>query len=269
MRCDVCDTLIPLGQDECPNCGYKIPKKKIGAYDASSITHEHIQSEPVHPKKTRLKQSTLQTPKKIKKGLTIGVIVGIVVSLITSIVPIIFEVVDVFNEPETNYEELTFEEVLNENDNELIAMALEKENQVVQFLEENGYEDIEVTEDSDDFYASFSISSFKNNCHYYIDFSYADVELQSKGMTISGSVEGTTNRTNLLIQESDIKELADYLGIDNAYQTLKDNHGSMKRTEDMLEKYRYSNYDDYKIYMIEEVHGGDEPYLSFYYSLGI
>lgn len=269
MRCDVCDTLIPLGQDECPNCGYKIPKKKISAYDANSTTHEHIQSEPVHPKKTRVKQSTLQTPKKVKKGLTITVIIGIVVTLITSIVPIIFEVVDVFNEPETNYEDLTFEEVLDDNDDGTVAMALEKENQIVQFLEENDYEDVEVTEDSDEFYASFYINALKNECHYSIDFSYANEELQTKEITISGAVEGTTNRTKLLIQESDIKELADYLGIEKAYQILKDNHGLMKRTEDLLEQYRYSNYDDYKIYMIEGVHDGDEPYLSFYYSLGI
>ena len=110
MRCDICDTKIPLGKYDCPNCGMKMKVKHISTFDSSGKDHNHIRVEVKKPNNTvnnqytktinNTKSSTISRPKintkptinkQSRNIITFFVIIMIVFSIISSAVSVMFE----------------------------------------------------------------------------------------------------------------------------------------------------------------------------------
>ena len=107
MRCDICDTKIPLGKYDCPNCGMKMKVKHISTFDSSGKDHNHIRVEVKKPNNTvnnqytktinNTKSSTISRPKintkptinkQSRNIITFFVIIMIVFSIISSAVSV-------------------------------------------------------------------------------------------------------------------------------------------------------------------------------------
>ena len=277
MKCDVCLTNIPLGQDTCPNCGYTIKPNHINTYDASGRSHEHIQVQSKYmqsrvnniydkPKK----KNTLDRPKnKQLKKFIISMIIGIMVATIVIGVAAIVFTIDSFEEE--IIEELSYQEVIDHGDDEdaTIENAQLFEKDFVDYLKQHNYEDIRVEEnvkDYDSILARTNIDAYKDDYHYSMTVSHQEGEIVEKRLVISGRFDGQINRTQFQLKEKEVKEITDYIGIDQAYQTLKSAHSKMEKDDN---QYLYSNYDGPNLYLSEKYYKTSEPYYWFYYSIEI
>lgn len=290
MKCDVCLTKIPLGQNECPNCGYLIKPVHTNSYDADSKNHEHIKTNTNYLKSRTKKliiddHPTMKQHKTIINGKTQNnsfivkffIVFFFGISCFSFIIPAFHNVIDFnFNvDDEVNIDELddlSFQQVIDQNkDDGTVELSLESENELVDYLNYNNYTDINVNEYcyysgyDQSIRTSFNIDANKNNIHYYITVAHADNALSEKSIVFSGNYDKNINISNFNLKKGYIKDICEHLELYDAFQTLKECHTEMKKEDD---EYKYSNYDDAKIYMSEQYHDSSLPYYSFYYSYG-
>lgn len=277
MKCDVCLTNIPLGEDTCPNCGYKIRVDHASSYNVSDKTHNHIQMKSNYVKKrvkNTLDKPTNQRGKYLSRIILIVLVIVIGLSFVSALFSTFSQIVDSHEMSfETDeYENLTYVEII-ENDDDYdgtVEMALDDEEQIVGYLEDNNYQDVAVDEtvSNSDFGLSAStfITATKGNYLYTLTRHYRASEYEGVNFAISG--EFTTDRNVFILKENEIKGIADYIGVNSAYSLLKSSHGKMVKLDNENE-YKYTYYKgDVNVYMSEKYEGNtDEPYYWFYYSL--
>lgn len=288
MKCDVCLTKIPLGEARCPNCGFIMKKSHITTFDASGDDHGHIEvKQKLNPPKfnmpkynktidiktvqRNMRSHTEQTKKTILSVIVIFiVIIGVMVSSLFGFI---------FSEPDYSYvnelEEMTFEEIIENDYDEYdtVQTAIDYEDKILDYLLNNGYSDLGVSEysskydDESSLYASFTINASKDNTYYYLGLSFIEGYLDGSEITISGEFNGNIDDREFQLKEEQIKDVASLIDLDNIYSLIKDSYVKMEKTEDSDHEYKYTNYDDMNIYMVENYYEGSDTY-NYYYSIG-
>lgn len=279
MKCDVCLTNIPLGQNECPNCGFKMKVNHVNTFDASGKDHNHIQV------KSKYIKSRVQTPKRQNRTqqkpiITKIIFIFIILSIVFQVLSTVFLGVNSFIRNsyvtinEEDYVDLTFEDVLNEDmdENGTVECASETKDDIIQMLDDNGYEDISTGERcykysvESSLRAYLDVDTYKDERHYQIHYVFTEGYEESVEMVVSGNQSGKISKKDFCLKETDVTEITDYVGIDNAYNYLKNAHMNMQKDDD--NSYKYSNYDGPNIYMNEEFNDSSESYY-YYYLIGV
>lgn len=281
MKCDVCGTKIPIGSNECPNCGFKYGKNSFSTYDASGETHEHIRvtsKKPIFhkPSKPQYRPLKVNAPKNLKnnqiKGMLIVVIVVFIFMSASSImIPIFLNDFSFDWYSSGDYDNMTFQEVIDEGyDDGTVEMALEEQEELVSLLEDKlGLENVDtdeyINEYSSGMYASITVSGDKDGYYYSVDSSFEAGENKKRGVTISWSGEKSIRNTRQFVMDKDVLDiLGNYVGVD-IYQQASMNRKNMIADEDDENRYVYSHYDDYDIYLSESLYGDK---YHFYISIG-
>ncbi|MEG0366102.1 MAG: hypothetical protein RR585_04665 [Coprobacillus sp.] len=252
MKCDVCDTKIPIGGHQCPNCGYKMPVKKVSTFNATSVSHEHIESHTNKPKynipTSRMNNEMQQRLEKLKKNPKIGfdffnfesipdfgkiakIIIGVVVCLFV----MSFGVINVVNQFNSNeYAGLTFEEVIDAGyDDGSAQAALDFKNEMNKQFNLLGLENIstdEYCDEADGFVAHTVVYGYDDDVSYQVSGSFRKGQQSSKNLFIAGD-----SKTSLLDEFQGNREVISKLG-----KTL----GSEKLVEAIDESRMYLVEDD-------------------------
>lgn len=285
MKCDVCLTNIPLGEDRCPNCGFLMKTDHITTFDAFGDDHAHIkvttkdkikkikQYVPHNkPAFTRLNrnQRNLYKPNTTSVAIKVALIFIIIAGIIISSLFGLFSSISDY-EVDVQFEDMTFEEIINEDlDDGTVFVASSYRDNFVEYLDNNSYKDIVISEycsqyEDSPLYANMCIDALKDDIHYYVDISFSEGNIQNVSLTLSGRLDKGVDRNKFYITKNQVNEIADYIEIQKAYQSLKDSHDKMQLNEN--NEYKYSHYDDIKIYMVEEYQDNYDAYY-FYYSIG-
>lgn len=269
MKCDVCQTTIPFGEDTCPNCGYKVRKEHAFAYDANHTSHEHIQ---------RSKPKLKHTNKKDLLGKIVAIvsIVGIVFSIGSTFITIFMDNQSQSLEPEENmyvsYNDKTFSEMIDEgyDQNGRITSAKEYTMDLMGFLEKNQFIDIAdhgyCTSYNDILTAHIEVEAKKDNHNYTLTASVNEQEtICEKGIKIFYRSKESM-RHKMLVSKDTVNLLADYMGLENIYNQLEDARKQLVRDGDS-NRYVYSNYEEDSIYLSETVYSNDSKPYSDYLSI--
>lgn len=277
MKCDVCLTPIPLGKDECPNCGYKIKTTHINTYDASGKGHDHIQ---VHSKNIQKRVMNKQTSYKNMKTIKQIIVMTLsIIVLIGAFAPVIVSLlgnIDIFNEDISVYEDLSYEEAIEEgyDEDNTISSAYLFEDDLKEMMEDLEYSDITCYEhinkyDEDASLTAYtSVSGYKNDYRYQVIVTHQEGERRSIEYTISGKMDQKIERTQFPLSQDMVNELGNFY-FEDAYQVLADKHKDMKQNEDNENIYSiYENDKNIRVYLSEEYYKDRKPpYYYVYYSI--
>lgn len=264
MKCDVCGTQIPIGSNECPNCGYKYRTSSTNTYDASSQNHQHIKTGYEKTKPTYQKSSyqTKQYHFPIKAlAISLGSIFSIIFILLI-IIPFIFGIIEGIKEI-TNSS--IFEQTIEEGyiDDGTVSMALKEENQLVDlFTNQMMLEDIEIDEYVNDqaSYASVCVDGFDNEDYYALTANYCENQCVGREITIIWDSKESIRQGEVSVNRDLWNQLAEYTGMD-AFEYF-----NKYRTQMILEddEYIYSDSNKYDILISETKENG---YYCIYYSI--
>lgn len=269
MKCDVCQTTIPLGEDTCPNCGYKIRKEHAFAYDANHTSHEHIQ-------KSKPKLKHINKKDLIGKIVVVVSIVGLVISIGSTFITIFMGNQSQSFEPVESeyisYNDKTFSEMIDEgyDQNGIITSAKDYTSDLMEFLEKNQFTDIEdhgyCTSYNDVLTAHIEVEAKKDNHNYTLTAHVNEQEsIYEKGIKIFYRSKESM-RHKMLVSKETVHLLADYMGLDNVYDQLENARKQLVK-EDDSNRYVYSNYEEDSLYLSETVYSHDSKpysdYLSF------
>lgn len=113
-KCDICQTPIPLGQDRCPNCGYRYrPERKTTPETREVAKQQYMSQFQPHPTpiKPRVKSRPAQPQRKVRSGgvgkvfkkvILICLMVFCLISLATTVVRVgLNSISDLLSEHET------------------------------------------------------------------------------------------------------------------------------------------------------------------------
>lgn len=217
MKCDVCDTKIPLGSHECPNCGYKLKDNYVSTFDVSSKIHDHIQTKP---------QSNRLKIKNIKESqypnwfyfMIVVLVIGMFVSVFSS---------SIIKNGTTN-SNLSFSELIEEGyDKTIIEMAQSDEQRTVSYLEETvGMQDLKTEEfsyvgDNDSLSLRFEVTGYKNNVYYGLMYEYANQEVVQKEMfTIRHTKTSIKFSKEIELDKQTFQLLGDFIGVKDVYSIM-------------------------------------------------
>lgn len=277
MKCDVCLTNIPIGENRCPNCGFIMKTDHVTTFDVSDDDHAHIEV----TTKSKLKKDLLKKKiniaelknyqrnlPKTNKNIALKMVLIIMVIIITMVVSIVGAIISEIDYSYT-FNDLTFTEVLDqEYDDGTVLKAMEFQKSFINHLSNNGYNDIHVVEycnqyDDDPLHAYMSISTSKDHIDYTIDTNFSELQMETYTITLSGNYNHKQDMSKFPLSEKQVNEIAGYLGV-NGYQIMKDSYPLMTLNND---EYKYTNYDSLNIYMVEQLQKEGQRY-SFYYSIG-
>ena len=260
MKCDVCQTKIPLGQDTCPNCGYKMRVSHASAYDASGKTHNHIQ---VNKDYTRVRIRARNKSHKFKQIFMVVIVVSLIVPVTSFIVFILGNIST--EEPSYQIQEEIYQQYIDdEYDDGTVEEALNFEQDFVQYLSDNDYSDIFVKEElkevNDSYATTTTIDCEKFGFHYTVQTIHQQENIENIQLNISGNIDSEIDRDEFYIEEDQINEIADYIQLDDVYSLFKDSHTKMKKQDG---NYLYSeSLDSLYIYMTED--DFDDSYYFYY-----
>lgn len=266
MKCDVCGTQIPIGANECPNCGYKYRISSTNTYDASSQNHQHIKAghEKTKPTYRNVSYQTKQHHFPIKAiTISIGVIFSIIFILLI-VIPFIFGIID-------GIKEITSPRVFQQTIDEgymidsTLSMALEEENKIVDlFSYQMGLEDVDVDEYVSDqtshAYASVCVDGFDNEDYYALTSHFYENQCIGREITIMWDSEESIRQGDVYVNQEIWNQLKEYTGID-VYDYFH-----KYRTQMVLENDEYIFNDSY-VYDIYISETKEDGYYSIYYSI--
>lgn len=280
MKCDVCGTKIPIGSNECPNCGFKYGKNSFSTYDASGDTHEHIRVTPKRPSFSKVSKPHYKPLKTYAhrngnnrhvRAVMLIVIVVFLMSAASAIIPIFLNDISFDWNGSDDYTDMTFQEVIDEGyDDGTVEMALEAQEELVSLLEdklglENVYTDEYINEYSRGMYANITVSGDKDGYDYSVGTSFEANENLKREVTITWSGDKSIRDTRQFEMDQDVLDvLGDYIGID-IYQEASLNRKNMTLDVNDENRYVYSRYDDYDIYLSESLYSDK---YHFYLSIG-
>lgn len=282
MKCDVCGTKIPLGTNECPNCGYKMKTSSVQSFDASGKTHEHIQSQKTPSyHATKLNDVIVNTKRKIRpshvkkskfsgfKALLIAVIVLVMVGNIA--VPIfINNIGDHFSSEEVgNFDDMSFQDIIDEGyDDGTVQKALDERIKTEEFVSnELGLEDIQIHEYCDQYseelYTSFYVEGSYKDVLYQIKCSKSSNTQSHYEMLISGSSSQSVRDIDHFPLDEDItNKIGEYIQVYGAYNLISSNCLNMEKDNESEDRYVYSRYENPYMYLSESHYSEYHFYFS-------
>ncbi|MEG0452397.1 MAG: hypothetical protein RR558_04960 [Coprobacillus sp.] len=283
MKCDVCDTKIPIGQHQCPKCGYKMPIKKVGTYNINSASHEHIKSTQYSSQKrsssyTTQSQTDLKsTINEMKKNPKVGFdylkkypapnigkpfIFLIVIFMVFGV--LVPTVVNVFNQINRNaYEDYTFQEVIDKGyDDGTVQLALNYENEMYQLYEKLGIKEItreEYCRDEEKIDANVYIEGYYEGVLYRISTSFKDKKIYSNNLFIYGDSKKSIV-DEFQGDKTIIEELGKKMNIDSIVDDIENGRKSMvEGEEEQRDMLVYQHADPY-IYLTERQRDNRDMY---------
>ncbi|KXU42512.1 MAG: hypothetical protein UFX20_12570 [Longibaculum muris] len=215
MKCKVCGTWLPLGVQECPNCGWKINDQHGGT------------------------NSTQQTRKKSKKWL-LGIFLFIV--MIVGLVNYLPSFVDHYRF--MDFEKHTFEELLDNGYNEdpVLLKVIEKRDNVKKYFDDILDFDCVYTKSSAlagrkyiDL-ISFVVSGEKDGITYYLSYRFdknGENTSQTLGFDYYTNV-GIHEKLDLQTDSQIIHSLAEYIQVNDADDLLKQAYQVFKKNDDHM-----------------------------------
>ena len=243
MKCDVCYTTIPLGETRCPNCGM-VMKKEVNVKINSDF-----QDSPTH-KKTYTTHKEFSNSKQKNKMSILSLIssLGTVILLIISVMGILddvsFDITSIFHSSnESGYTSEAYEKYLNNMSLDLIDMG---------YIVNNSSVDLFSQDD-----CIITLQARKDNLDYDIDLSFHQSEVVSSYLQIKGSYEGYESESYLYLNEANLNKLCRDLGFENVYSIFKSSHSNLIKDNNRPSyKYYSGYYDDYEIYIVENLSDG-------------
>lgn len=284
MKCVVCDTKIPLGKYECPNCGMKLKKTSVVTYDSSGKGHDHIkveekakipvQKEVSHSQKIKINktvktnQNRTRKPKtdvKMKRIVIAAVIAiviyGIFINVVASIIhqigmgmsPFDNNLVGEFYSLDELYEQEEFSNLANQ--------LIELKNQDVDNMTKrfNDVESEEVVYTDDGVETSMYIYGEKSSVDYSLESQYAEDMLVYKAFAVRWTCDENEIGSQVLLNKNDIVELCQEYNVNVDMKGLEQEFSSfINDIGDGGEDYSYSyDGDGYIVYMDAYYDSGD------------
>ena len=262
MRCDVCHTKIPLGENVCPNCGMVINKK-------AGTTHVHTEGnhcEDIHSeaKETDIfTKTSVSADKKFRAiSFTIPIISIIIIMIFAANIFVNMNIIgNLFKEHSQTTNQIIgniedqYQKMLDWKieDFKSLGLKVDKNSDMTYYSDTNQY-DINI-------YAS------KDNLEYTIYYTYDGIDVTSVSLEITGQCEKNENRSLTYLDEDFINELGEYLGFEDTYALFKNGHSNMiNHEENPGDKYYIGYSDNYEIY-VKENNGEDFDQTLFTYSI--
>lgn len=217
MKCDVCLTTIPIGENECPNCGYRIKKESlISSFDVDSFNHEHIKdtSKKIRNRLSNNNHKTVLNPKSKAEKKTTSEKVSIILSVLSSIIiPIILFFVPLSKEA-------NFFDSIGEFFNDSINTE-EYQEEIKSILSENGHDNIISNESfiAENETTRIQIFSKKNDINYKI-ITECEEESICKQTVILQAKDITYNQYIGKFWDNDDYELFNYLEMSSIFEQL-------------------------------------------------
>ena len=233
--CHVCGNRVSNSTNECPNCGYKFQKESYGL-------------------------TTKVTGNERTGHKSLFVVVLIVVCFVVTILfpAILFGIYDGLTstdemlESEASTEDMSLDLAISQgyDRHDTLQMTIDREQEIYDFLDGLGLEDMETYEywnnSYDTLYASAEVGGYKDEVYYEIDIAYANGVVDEENVYIERtSSQSVLNEKKLNLDVDILSSLGDYLEIKDIYQTIDTKRFSMKRKEDEM------YYQDDQIYITE------------------
>lgn len=258
MKCEVCGTKIPIGTNECTNCGYKFKDSHINTFDISSKTHEHIQTQKVSQYN--------------KSNRSRGIITAIVIVFILMLL-IPFSVSRYIFNNEINYHnnEDSFQELINQgyDENGVIRQAVDDAQDAENYLRNNLK--LNEVETNQDHYKdngelrsySFEVTGYKDDIYCGINYSYYQGKLESQNFFLLGNSTKRFYGSELSQQqESLVKSFGQFVGDNDVFHKIEQANQKMIKNEYQENEYIFNDYiDNVHIYLTER----DEGESSYHY----
>ena len=241
MRCDVCDTKIPFGKNECPNCGMKIKDHYVNAFDASGHHHNHIQVNKVQPNNQKnednvkklvndysshkpkvttqsvYKSKTVKDTNKGSKVIFISIFLIVLSMFLGSCGAIVSEIFETFpSDFETFFSETLeylgddyydlddFIDVTGYDLQSVVDMRDDYYNKFNQYFEDVEIE--EYIEEDEDVYTNIYIYGYKDDVEYGVDLNFVGNDLREQGIIVCYNSEYSLEKYNSM-QDIDYKSI--------------------------------------------------------------
>ena len=278
MRCDVCDTKIPPGEDRCPNCGYRV-RESSNAIHSQTISTEYPEPEIFKPKKKRkFYQTRSQATGRFsqqRKSRTFKKYIIFIIALIVigqGMALFVGNIVTDYNSH--NYTEFTGESLQegidNGDDDGTLQLALDYENDLTTFFTDELFMDVDVSENysiyEDEYSAYISIYGTNDTVNLTASMSFVDQQPYHQSITLSWTNQGSIRENPVQLEASLIDKINERFQID-VYQSIEQYKSQLKVDEDDDTRFVVSDYqDDSSVYFSESL-GSDDRYF-VYLSLG-
>lgn len=278
MRCDVCDTKIPPGEDRCPNCGYRV-RESSNAIHSQTISTEYPEPEIFKPKKKRkFYQTRSQTAGRLSQQRKLQSFKKYIIFIIALIVIgqgmalFVGNIVTDYNS--YNYTEFTGESLQeaidNGDDDGTFQLALDYEDELITFFSDELLMDVDVSENysiyEDEYNAYISIYGTNDTMNLTASFNFQDQTPTHQSITIAWSNQGSIRENPIQLEASLIDKINERFQID-IYQSIEQYKSQLKVDEDDDTRFVVSDYqDDTSVYFSESL-GSDDNYF-VYLSLG-
>ena len=211
MRCSFCHKRLVKKVDTCPYCGMEIKHEQ----QISSVFSIFLSI--------------------IKKFMIGFVLVGLVVACVI-IRP--YRLINIINltTNQKESESMTFDEAYhNYFDQSIVTSMIETREGLKRILQQNGYDFIEMTEEfrtNHYLYDSSSLTVTAKKDDYDYKIVITDTQTTTNVSFFVAGVEDILNN-QFEIKEDDVKELFDYLKINNGYDFLKEGYDKMIQSHDL------------------------------------
>ena len=278
MRCDVCDTKIPPGEDRCPNCGYRV-RESSNAIHSQTISTEYPEPEIFKTKKKRkFYQSRSQTAGRFlqqRKSRTFKKYIIFIIALIVigqGMAVFVGNIVTNYNSH--NYTEFTGESLQegidNGDDDGTLQLALDYENDLITFFTDELLMDVDVSENysiyEDEYSAYINVYGTNNTVSLTASMSFLEQQPYHQSVTLSWTNQGSIRENPIYLDTSLIEKINERFQID-IYQSIEQYKSQLKVDEDDDTRFVVSDYqDDTSVYFSESL-GSDDNYF-VYLSLG-
>lgn len=278
MRCDVCDTKIPPGEDRCPNCGYRV-RGSSNITHSQTISTEYPEPEIFKPKKKRkFYQTRSQTAGRFsqqKKSRTFKKYIIFIIALIVigqGMAVFVGNIVTNYNSH--NYTEFTGESLQegidNGDDDGTLQLALDYENDLTTFFTDELLMDVDVSENysiyEDEYSAYINVYGTNDTVSLTASMSFLEQQPYHQSVTLSWTNQGSIRENPIYLDTSLIEKINERFQID-IYQSIEQYKSQLKVDEDDDTRFVVSDYqDDTSVYFSESL-GSDDNYF-VYLSLG-
>lgn len=265
MKCPVCSTRVDDNIAVCPNCGMTLKKNLDSSHEVERKSNKK------KPKYLRGDLSASQKANRLARLFVIAVL--LIAAIIFIIMPILSAAGD--NYKYLKLSDMSFEEVIHEgyDTKDTVKNLMKYKEEFIRFCDNQKYEVRFINDQcsqersSKPLIASTSmtVTVKEEQCHVDVTISFQDGELYSTKLEYDG-LGGKIRQFDLL--EDEVIPLADKLGMENAFNELKEGYNNLSEVKDG--EYIYdSDVGIYDIYISQINYYINDFYISYDYKYSI